>query len=172
MRFEPVVHGDDGGDDAWAFSSRVDDEAGCFRRRSFQAVVLEDERFDLVHGGVPETEGVVEGLPPPTVGAGLFEEWGHDAGEVVPGVDFGDVDVGVFEDVGAVGEEDGVDVVGEAEDVAARGPCGEGGGVEFVEEVGGFDAVGEVDEADVGERAGENADDEGIFDFDDVGDGS
>ena len=97
------------------------------------------------------------------VGTDVFEERGHDLGEVVPGVDLSDLDAGGFDDVGTVGEKDGVNVVRKAEDVAAGGPGGEGGGVEFVEEVGGFDAVGEVDEADVGEWAGEDAADEGLF---------
>ena len=57
------------------------------------------------------------------VGVAVGVAGGHEGAEgedeLVPSLDGGEVDAGGFDDVGAVGEHDGVDVVREAEDAAA-----------------------------------------------------
>ncbi len=48
-------------------------------------------------------------------------------------------------------------VMGQAEDMSARGPRAEGGGVELVQQALGLEAFGDVDEAHVVERTGEGS---------------
>ena len=133
-----------------------------------RAIILEEEDFDLIALGGPEVEEVVFPL---ALGVLLLHEGAHEADVIVPGFDLIYVDAGGFDDVGTVAEHDGVDIVGDAEDVAAGGPGGKGGFVELVVEVFILETLGEVVEGNFAQGEGEEAPDLAAFDFHDVADG-
>ena len=129
------------------------------------AAGLQQQRLDGRQRGGPEVEQVPIR---PAVAVEVLNHRRQHAHEIVPGLDLAHVDARLLDQVGAVAQQHGVDVVGQAEDPPAAGPGAERRRVDRLVQAFAADQVRQVGEADVFQRPADELGHDGAFDFDQV----